>query len=72
MSDRVNTLNIDLEYESRYRYLCNSCQRAFVVMSRRIHESGAARCPNCSSDDVGRRLSRRERITSFLMMYEAA
>ncbi len=72
MNDSPPTTPIDLEYESRFQYRCHTCRRAFFVMSRQLHESGAARCPECMSDDVGRHLSRRERLTRFFMMYEAA
>jgi DNA-directed RNA polymerase subunit RPC12/RpoP len=72
MNDRSYVMQLDLEYEARYRYRCNRCKRTFLVTCRETHESGNARCPACLGDDVKQWVSRRDRLMRFLMLYEAA
>jgi putative FmdB family regulatory protein len=60
-----------MDVDTRYRYRCNQCRRAFTVNSD-ASRFGSARCPACLGDDVTHWMSRLDRLMSFLMVYEAA
>ena len=64
-------MSITMDYDTRYRYRCTQCQRGFTVRSDASRQ-GAVRCPACLGDDVALWMSRRDRLLSFLMVYEAA
>lgn len=63
-------LHITLDSDTRSRYRCDPCQRTFTVHSDAARW-GTVRCPACLSDDVAPWLSRRDRLLSWLMAYEA-
>ncbi len=65
-------LAIDLEYASHLRYRCHPCRRAFTIAFQTAQGDAEVRCPQCGGDDVRLWLRRRDRLTRFLMFYEAA
>jgi hypothetical protein len=71
MPDTAQGRGIHMEYDTNHRYRCNQCQRVFMV-SCEVSLEGRARCPACLGDDVMHRVSRRDRLMRFLMLYEAA
>lgn len=71
MQQEGQTLGVSPEHDTRHRYRCNECRRAFTVTSHSSYEGGV-RCPGCLGDDVTYRLSRCDRLMRFLMLYEAA
>jgi hypothetical protein len=64
-------LHLTLDYDTWSRYRCDACQRSFTASSDATRQ-GAVRCPACLSAEVAPWLSRRDRLLSWLMAYEAA